>query len=80
MDIITEGFGFMLAFGDLVWVPALYGLQAIFLYTYPEYGVTNTYALLGICALEGINVCLCCAYAVYYISIVDACNVCNTCI
>ena len=28
MDITSEGFGFMLAFGDLVWVPFTYGLQA----------------------------------------------------
>merc|ERR1711865_634096 len=28
MDITTEGFGYMLAFGDLVWVPFVYSLQA----------------------------------------------------
>ena len=28
MDITTEGFGFMLAFGDLAWVPFSYCLQA----------------------------------------------------
>lgn len=28
MDITSEGFGFMLAFGDLVWLPFTYGLQA----------------------------------------------------
>jgi hypothetical protein len=28
MDITTEGFGYMLAFGDLVWVPFTYCLQA----------------------------------------------------
>ena len=28
MDIVHDGFGFMLAFGDLVWVPFLYSLQA----------------------------------------------------
>jgi protein-S-isoprenylcysteine O-methyltransferase Ste14 len=27
MDITTDGFGFMLAFGDLVWVPFTYSLQ-----------------------------------------------------
>lgn len=27
MDITTEGFGFMLAFGDLTWVPFIYSLQ-----------------------------------------------------
>jgi protein-S-isoprenylcysteine O-methyltransferase Ste14 len=28
MDVTTDGFGFMLAFGDLVWVPFTYSLQA----------------------------------------------------
>jgi protein-S-isoprenylcysteine O-methyltransferase Ste14 len=28
MDITTDGFGFMLAFGDLAWVPFTYSLQA----------------------------------------------------
>jgi delta14-sterol reductase/lamin-B receptor len=28
MDITTDGFGFMLAFGDLSWVPFTYSLQA----------------------------------------------------
>ena len=27
MDITTDGFGFMLAFGDLSWVPFIYSLQ-----------------------------------------------------
>lgn len=31
MDITTDGFGFMLAVGDLVWVPFVYSLQARFL-------------------------------------------------
>lgn len=31
MDITTDGFGFMLAFGDLGWVPFAYSLQARFL-------------------------------------------------
>ena len=28
MDITTDGFGFMLCFGDLAWVPFIYTLQA----------------------------------------------------
>jgi delta14-sterol reductase/lamin-B receptor len=28
MDITTDGFGFMLCFGDLSWVPFVYTLQA----------------------------------------------------
>jgi len=31
MDITTDGFGFMLAFGDLAWVPLTYTLQARYL-------------------------------------------------
>ena len=31
MDITTDGFGFMLAFGDLAWVPFTYSLQARYL-------------------------------------------------
>jgi Delta14-sterol reductase len=27
MDVTTDGFGFMLAFGDLAWVPFIYTLQ-----------------------------------------------------
>ena len=27
MDITTDGFGYMLAFGDLSWVPFIYSLQ-----------------------------------------------------
>jgi Delta14-sterol reductase len=27
MDITDDGFGFMLCFGDLAWVPAMYTLQ-----------------------------------------------------
>ncbi|XP_063083570.1 delta(14)-sterol reductase TM7SF2 isoform X3 [Cavia porcellus] len=36
MDITHEGFGFMLAFGDLVWVPFTYSLQAHFLLYHPQ--------------------------------------------
>lgn len=31
MDIIDEGFGFMLAFGDISWVPIMYSMQARYL-------------------------------------------------
>ncbi|XP_065183875.1 delta(14)-sterol reductase TM7SF2-like [Sycon ciliatum] len=36
MDIISDGFGFMLAFGDLAWVPFIYTLQARYLVDRPE--------------------------------------------
>ncbi|KAL4937104.1 ergosterol biosynthesis ERG4/ERG24 [Aspergillus oleicola] len=35
MDITTDGMGFMLSFGDLVWVPFLYSTQTRYLSTYP---------------------------------------------
>nr|XP_055180063.1 delta(14)-sterol reductase LBR isoform X2 [Nyctereutes procyonoides] len=36
MDITHDGFGFMLAFGDLVWVPFIYSFQAFYLVTHPN--------------------------------------------
>ena len=36
MDIVYDGFGFMLAFGDLVWVPFTYSLQARYLVDRPQ--------------------------------------------
>lgn len=36
MDFIHDGFGFMLAFGDLVWVPFTYTLQAYYLVSHPN--------------------------------------------
>nr|XP_015199756.1 PREDICTED: lamin-B receptor [Lepisosteus oculatus] len=36
MDIVHDGFGFMLAFGDLVWVPFTYSLQAYYLVKHPN--------------------------------------------
>eukprot|EP00047_Mylnosiga_fluctuans_P002604 m.225158 g.225158 ORF g.225158 m.225158 type:complete len:423 (+) comp11222_c0_seq1:25-1293(+) len=35
MDIVQDGFGFMLAFGDLAWVPFVYSLQARYLVDHP---------------------------------------------
>jgi len=35
MDIVSDGFGWMLSFGDLVWVPMVYSLQARYLVDYP---------------------------------------------
>jgi delta14-sterol reductase len=51
MDITTDGFGFMLAFGDLVWVPFIYSIQARYLSVYPlslgPYGTAGILAVLG---------------------------------
>lgn len=35
MDVTTDGFGFMLAFGDLAWLPFIYSLQARYLSVHP---------------------------------------------
>jgi delta14-sterol reductase len=49
MDITTDGFGFMLAFGDLVWVPFIYSLQARYLSVHPvQLGVSGTVAVLAV--------------------------------
>eukprot|EP00058_Branchiostoma_floridae_P000342 XP_002585830.1 hypothetical protein BRAFLDRAFT_62912 [Branchiostoma floridae] len=45
-DITTEGFGFMLAFGDLAWVPFTYTLQGRYLVDHPEHDLTNVQAAL----------------------------------
>ncbi|KAK7539091.1 ergosterol biosynthesis ERG4/ERG24 [Phyllosticta citricarpa] len=36
MDITTDGFGFMLSFGDLVWVPFIYSVPARYLAIHPK--------------------------------------------
>ncbi|KAI9740693.1 MAG: erg24, C-14 sterol reductase [Claussenomyces sp. TS43310] len=52
MDITTDGFGFMLAFGDLVWVPFVYSLQARYLAVYPlTLGIYGTAGVLGVLGL-----------------------------
>ncbi|DBB00004.1 TPA: hypothetical protein ACH3X1_013869 [Trebouxia sp. C0004] len=44
MDIVHDGFGFMLAFGDLVWVPFTYSLQARYLVDHPQVSLRHIYA------------------------------------
>uniref|UniRef100_A0A8C6IGU5 Delta(14)-sterol reductase TM7SF2 n=1 Tax=Mus spicilegus TaxID=10103 RepID=A0A8C6IGU5_MUSSI len=53
MDIIHDGFGFMLVFGDLAWVPFTYSLQAQFLLYHPQ-PLGLPMALL-ICLLKGLE-------------------------
>jgi delta14-sterol reductase len=53
MDITTDGFGFMLAFGDLVWLPFIYSLQTRYLAVYPvDLGLTG---VTGILAVQGLG-------------------------
>jgi hypothetical protein len=48
MDIVTDGFGFMLSVGDLVVVPFTYSLQARYLAFHPvDLGPLWTLAVLG---------------------------------
>ena len=35
IDIVADGFGYMLAFGDLVWLPFVYSMQCRYLASYP---------------------------------------------
>nr|XP_003230266.2 PREDICTED: delta(14)-sterol reductase [Anolis carolinensis] len=53
MDIQRDGFGFMLAFGDLAWVPFLYSLQGHFLVTHPHR--VSLPAAAGIILLNGLG-------------------------
>lgn len=53
MDIIYEGFGFMLCFGDLAWVPFLYCLQARYLLENPH--PLPWYCLAGIVCLNFVG-------------------------
>eukprot|EP00842_Homolaphlyctis_polyrhiza_P005420 jgi/Hompol1/587/HPOL_004258-RA len=61
MDITTDGFGFMLVFGDLVWVPFTYSLQARYLAMYPQ-NLSSAYLafvvalnMLGLWVFRGSN-------------------------
>ncbi len=38
MDITTDGFGFMLSFGDLSWVPFVFTTSTRFLVDHPQVG------------------------------------------
>ena len=49
MDITTDGFGFMLAFGDLVWVPFIYSFQTRYLAVHPvELGILGSAAVVAL--------------------------------
>lgn len=52
MDITMDGFGFMLSFGDLAWVPFIYANQARYLSMHPQtlgpWGIMAMLAILGV--------------------------------
>ncbi|KAI9749598.1 MAG: hypothetical protein M4579_006809 [Chaenotheca gracillima] len=53
IDITTDGFGFMLAFGDLVWLPFTYSWQARYLAVYPvNLGILGT---VGVLTVQGLG-------------------------
>jgi len=61
MDIVSDGFGFMLCFGDLAWVPFTYTLKTKFLAYHPV-GLSPMYTcltamlvILGYCIFRGAN-------------------------
>ncbi|TDZ24111.1 Delta(14)-sterol reductase [Colletotrichum orbiculare MAFF 240422] len=51
IDIITDGFGFMLAFGDVAWLPFMYSLQTKYLAVYPvsvsPFGLVGIFSIIG---------------------------------
>lgn len=53
IDITTDGFGFMLAFGDLVWVPFVYSLQGRYLAMHPVHLGFN--GVVGVLAVQGLG-------------------------
>ena len=52
MDVVHDGFGFMLAFGDLSWVPFTYSLQARYLVDHP-----NELPWIAFAAIFALNMC-----------------------
>ena len=53
IDITTDGFGFMLAFGDLVWLPFVYSLQARYLAVHPVR--LGLFGIAGVLAVQGVG-------------------------
>ncbi|OQD71738.1 hypothetical protein PENPOL_c001G08149 [Penicillium polonicum] len=52
MDVIMDGFGFMLSFGDVGWVPHVYSIQTRYLSVFPyELGLSGMAVVLGITAV-----------------------------
>jgi hypothetical protein len=67
MDITHDGFGFMLAFGDLAWVPFLYCLQPRYLeetgFNLPWYCLAPIALIMG--TLLTLFICLFFFFKVY---------------
>lgn len=53
MDIITDGLGFMLTFGDIVWVPFLYSTQCRYLAVHPVH--LGKFGLVSVCLVFALG-------------------------
>ncbi|KIV88102.1 hypothetical protein PV10_09029 [Exophiala mesophila] len=53
IDCITDGFGFMLSFGDIVWVPFIYSMQSRYLAVYPH--TLGASGIAGVLAIQGLG-------------------------
>ncbi|KIX01999.1 uncharacterized protein Z518_07938 [Rhinocladiella mackenziei CBS 650.93] len=52
IDVIADGFGFMLAFGDVAWLPFIYSLPTRYLAVYPfSLGISGIAGVLAVQAL-----------------------------
>jgi delta14-sterol reductase len=60
IDITTDGFGLMLAFGDLVWVPFIYTQQTRYLSVHPQ--------TLGPLGLAGVGALVLAAFSIFRLS------------
>ena len=56
MDIVSDGFGFMLVFGDLAWVPFIYTLQTKYLSLFPVHLSMANVAMVVALNLFGLYV------------------------
>ncbi|KAI9154945.1 cyclin h [Paramyrothecium foliicola] len=56
MDITIDGLGFMLTFGDIVWVPFLYSTQCRYLATYPVHMGPTGLAAAGFVFAVGLYI------------------------
>lgn len=53
IDVVHDGFGFMLAFGDVAWLPFVYSMQARYLAVYPfTLGITG---IAGVLIVQGLG-------------------------
>jgi protein-S-isoprenylcysteine O-methyltransferase Ste14 len=60
IDITTDGFGLMLSFGDLVWVPFIYSQQTRYLSVHPQF--------LGSLGLAAVGALLAAGFAIFRLS------------